>query len=310
MIPGGDEVDHPLVLELKANSLDDGPGIRTAIFFKGCPLNCIWCHNPESKRVEAELSVAASECIACDTCKNVCPYGAADPRKPGIIDRTKCVDCFECVKTCPPKGLTRVGQDMSIEEIIKKCVSDKPFYDVSGGGVTLSGGECTMFPEWMGALAKRLTEEGIHVHMETAGLCSYDKLREYLLPYVSSIYMDIKLIDREKHKRYCGVYNDVILDNFRKLWKDRDELGFTLLPRTPLIPDITDTDENLRDIVAFYKEVGVTETELLPYNPTWYSKTEKLGISVAEELRGLDSWQSPEKIAHCKSIFRENGIQC
>ena len=107
-------MDKPLVLELKANSLDDGPGIRTAVFFKGCPLDCIWCHNPESKKTYAELSVAAEECIGCFSCKNVCPQHAVGPDRPGILDRSLCDDCFLCTEVCPPKGLQRVGKDMTM----------------------------------------------------------------------------------------------------------------------------------------------------------------------------------------------------
>ena len=279
-------MESPLVLELKGNSLDDGPGIRTAVFFKGCPLRCIWCHNPESKNAEAELSVSLADCIGCGTCRSVCPHGAADPSKPGIVDRTKCVRCFTCAQNCPPKALQRVGEQMSIDDIVKKCAADKPFYDVSGGGVTLTGGEPTMFTDWVGELAQKLNEAGMRVHVETSGMFSYDKLREKLLPFVSSIYMDVKIIDREDHKKYCGVYND------------------------PLIPGITDTDENLEAIAGLYKETGVKKTELLPYNPTWYGKNEKLGISLADELEGVKSWQSNEKMEHCKNIFRREGIEC
>ncbi len=303
-------MESPLVLELKGNSLDDGPGIRTAVFFKGCPLSCIWCHNPESKRIEAELSVSTADCIGCGTCRSVCPQGAADPSRPGIVDRTKCVRCFTCVQNCPPKALQRVGEQMSMEEIIRRCAADKPFYDVSGGGVTLTGGEPTMFTDWVGELARRLTEEGIRVHIETSGMFSYENVREKLLPYVSSIYMDVKIFDREAHRKYCGIYNDVILENFRKLVRDSREMGFSFLPRTPLIPDITDTDDNLEAIARLYTETGVEKTELLPYNPTWYTKTEKLGVGLADEIRGLTSWQSREKTEHCKDIFRRNGIEC
>ncbi len=303
-------MERPLVLELKGNSLDDGPGIRTAVFFKGCPLRCIWCHNPESKSVEAELSVSLADCIGCGTCRKLCPQGAADPASPGIIDRTKCVRCFTCAQNCPPKALQRVGEAMPMDEIIRKCAADKPFYDVSGGGVTLTGGEPTMFADWTGELARRLTEEGVRVHIETCGMFSYEKVREKLLPFVSGVYMDVKIIDREKHKKYCGIYNDVILENFRRLVADSEEMGFSFLPRTPLIPDITDTDENLEGIVRLYKETGINKTELLPYNPTWYGKTEKLGVGLADELRGLGSWQSNEKLEHCKDIFRREGIEC
>ncbi|MBQ6500654.1 MAG: glycyl-radical enzyme activating protein [Mogibacterium sp.] len=303
-------MESPLVLELKGNSLDDGPGIRTAVFFKGCPLSCIWCHNPESKHVEAELSVSLADCIGCGTCRSVCPQGAADPAKPGIVDRTKCVRCFTCAQNCPPKAIQRVGVQMSMDEIVQKCAADKPFYDVSGGGVTLTGGEPTMFTDWTGELAKRLTEAGMCVHIETSGMFNYEKVREKLLPFVSSIYMDVKIFDRETHKKYCGIYNDVILENFRRLVADSAEMGFSFLPRTPLIPDITDTDENLGAIAGLYKETGVKRTELLPYNPTWYGKTEKLGVGLAKELAGVRSWQSNEKMEHCKDIFRSEGIEC
>ncbi|MBQ6314351.1 MAG: glycyl-radical enzyme activating protein [Mogibacterium sp.] len=303
-------MDRPLVLELKGNSLDDGPGIRTAIFFKGCPLRCIWCHNPESKSVKAELSVSTADCIGCGTCRKVCPHKAADPGQQGIVDRSKCVLCFTCTEHCPPKALQRVGEPMLMDDIINKCAKDKPFYDVSGGGVTLTGGEATMFPEWVGELAGRLADSGIRVHLETCGHFSYDKVREHLLPHISSIYMDVKLIDRELHKKYCGVYNDVILENFRRLVRDSAEMGFAFLPRTPLIPDITDTDENLTAIAELYLETGIRKTELLPYNPTWYSKTAKLGVEVDAALDGVTSWQSKDKLEHCKDIFKSRGIEC
>ena len=299
----------PLVLELKGNSLDDGPGIRTAVFFKGCPMRCIWCHNPESKKAEPELSVSTDDCIGCGTCEKVCPEGAASPRNPGIVDRQKCVRCFTCTANCPPKALQRVGMEMSVEEIVGKCIKDKPFYDVSGGGVTLTGGEATMFPEWAGMLAQRLSEEGIRVHLETCGLFRYESVKEQLLPYLSGIYMDVKILDPEAHKRYCGVPNDIVLENLRRLYRDAGEMGFSFLPRTPLIPGITDTDENLEEIAALYKEIGITKTELLPYNPTWYKKTAKLGQKKDKALEGLDHWQSKEKVEHCKGIFEKLGIE-
>lgn len=301
---------RPLILELKANSLDDGPGIRTAVFFKGCPLDCIWCHNPESKKTGTELMASADDCIGCGSCKNVCPKQAAGPERPGIVDRTLCGGCFLCAEGCPPKALQRIGKEMTIEETVKKCVSDKPFYDVSGGGVTITGGEPTMFPEWTGALCSQLSEAGVHVHMETCGMFSYEKVKALILPYLSGVYMDVKIIDREKHKRYCGVYNDVILENLERLLQDSKTMGFSFMPRTPLVPGITDTNENLEAIARLYLSLGITETELLPYNPTWYGKNEKLGRTLAPELKGLDRWQPPEKITQCKTIFTQKGIRC
>ena len=182
-----------------------------------------------------------------------------------------------------------------------------------------------MFADWVGELARKLTERGIRVHVETCGMFNYEKVREKLLPYVSSIYMDIKLADREAHRKYCGVPNDTILENFRRLVKDAKEIGFSLLvlknygwsygnlfnaARNEYMQVTGLTDENLTAIMQLYKENSVMKTELLPYNPTWYGKTEKLGIGVPAELEGVTHWQSNEKLEHCKDIFRREGIEC
>ena len=300
----------PLVLEIKGNSLDDGPGIRSVVFFKGCPLSCIWCHNPESKRIPAEISYDKNECIGCGTCVRKCEKAAVSPLNPDFVDREKCDLCFACVETCPAKAITRVGKQMTHEELLKKLLSDKPFYDISGGGVTLSGGEATLCTEWVGELARKLHENGVRVLIETCGFFSYDAAEKYLLPYVSDIFCDIKIYDREAHKKYCGVYNDLILSNFRRMYAEREKYGYTVKPRVPLIPGITDTDENLTAIADYMLSCGVEKTELLAYNPTWYHKTDKLGISLAPELKDLTSWQPKEKLEHAKAIFRERGIEC
>lgn len=300
----------PLVLEIKGNSLDDGPGIRSVVFFKGCPLSCIWCHNPESKRVNAEISYDRESCIGCGSCVKKCALKAVNPANPAFVDREKCNLCYECVSVCPAKAITRVGAEMTQEELLKKLLSDKPFYDVSGGGVTLSGGEATLCTEWVGGLAKMLKENGVKVLIETCGFFDYDKAEKYLLPYVSDIYCDIKLFDREKHKKYCGVHNDKILENFRRMYAEREKYGYNIMPRVPLIPDITDTDENLDAIAEFMASCGVKKTDLLPYNPTWYSKNDKLGITLAPELRDAKSWQPKEKVEHAKEFFKKRNIDC
>ena len=199
---------------------------------------------------------------------------------------------------------------MSHEEILAKLLSDKPFYDVSGGGVTLTGGEATLCMEWVGQLAKELSENGVNVLLETCGMFDYGKAKEHLLPYLKDIYIDIKIFDRADHMKYCGAPNDVILGNFERLLKDKERFGYDILPRTPLVPGITDTEENLTKIADFYVSLGVKKTELLPYNPTWYNKNDKLGIKLADELSGLTSWQSKEKVAAAKEIFTSRGIEC
>lgn len=300
----------PLVLEIKGNSLDDGPGIRSVVFFKGCPLSCIWCHNPESKSAKSEISYDRSACIGCGTCLKACKAGALDPASPSFVDREKCVLCFACADVCPAKALTRVGNEPDREALLKRLLSDKPFYDVSGGGVTLSGGEATLCVEWVGALARDLQSAGVRVLLETCGFFNYELASGHLLPYLSDIYCDIKLFDRELHRRYCGVPNDLILENFRRMYNDAGRFGYSIMPRVPLIPDITDTDENLGAIAEFMADTGVTKTDLLPYNPTWYSKNDKLGIALAPELENAGSWQDSGKMKHCREIFLSHNIQC
>ena len=301
---------QPRILEVKGNSLDDGPGIRSVVFFKGCPLSCIWCHNPESKRPGPEISYDSELCIGCGTCVNICPEKAVGPEQPSFIDRSRCTLCYACADKCPAKAITRVGTEPDMEALLKKLLSDKPFYDVSGGGVTLSGGEATMCAEWVGELSRRLHEAGVHILLETCGYFDYGTVREKLLPYVSHIFCDIKIYDRDLHKKYCGVYNDRILENFRRMKDEAGELGYTIMPRVPLIPDITDTDENLTAIAEWMAGIGVAKTDLLSYNPTWYHKNDKLGIALDPELEGVTSWQSRDRLEHMKNIFRERNIIC
>lgn len=301
---------EPLILEIKGNSLDDGPGIRSAVFLKGCPLGCIWCHNPESKNTTPEISFDSTKCIGCKTCIGECSFNALSLNNPGLIDRTACTLCFACTEKCPSKALSRVGTKMTQEEVLKKLLADKPFYDVSNGGVTLTGGEATLFAEWTGALANKLKEAGVHVLLETCGYFNYEKVSTLLLPYVDTVYCDIKLFDREMHKKYCGVHNDLILNNIRKMVADSHSFGFDILLRIPLIPKITDTAENLNAIAEFFNIIGITKTELLPYNPTWYSKADKLGSSLPQDIHNITSWQTDEELAAIKSIFQEHNIKC
>lgn len=300
----------PLVLDIKGNSLDDGPGIRSAVFFKGCPLSCVWCHNPESKHSRAELSFDASSCINCGNCRGVCRVGALKLSNPYYVDRSRCTLCFACTEVCPAKAITRVGKQMTHDELFNKLMSDKPFYDVSGGGVTLSGGEATLCTEWVGELARRLHEAGVRVLLETCGQFDWERAEKHLLPYVDDIFCDVKILDREKHKKYCGVYNDRILENIRRMWSGKERLGYSFLPRTPLIPGITDTEENLTEIAAFLSELGIERAQLLAYNPTWYPKNDKLGLRLCDELKGVDGFQSREQLDKAKKIFSDKNIIC
>lgn len=296
----------PLIFEIKGNSLDDGPGIRTVVFFKGCPLSCVWCHNPESKRAWAELSFDPKECIGCNSCLENCPNGAISRDNPFFIDRLLCKLCFSCVEVCPSGALSRMGLQRSVEEIAQIVIKDKPFYAVSGGGVTLSGGEATLHMEYASELLKTLKAEGIHTLIETCGYFDISKFEELLLPYIDVIYYDLKIFDPTNHQRFCGVANQRILSNYIRLNSLAQFGGFEIIPRVPLIPDITDTEENIRSIASFLKLHQVKKYELLAYNPLWHDKASKIGSDAAGvENEALKSWMSLEKHKRCEEIFRE-----
>lgn len=301
--------NEPLILEIKGNSLDDGPGIRTVVFFKGCPLACVWCHNPESKKTEEEISFAADECITCDTCLAICPQKALDRANPFFIDRMKCNLCFDCVESCPSGALSRVGRRMTHKEIVEIVLKDKPFYDSSGGGVTLSGGEPTMYMDFVSILLKKFKEENLHILLETCGYFDYHRFEWMILPYIDIIFFDIKLFASDEHKRYCGIRNEIILDNFSRLWELSISARFAIIPRIPLIPGITDTESNLRSIAGFLLSHGVYSVRLLPYNPLWHKKSFQIGVeNPLREVKAMREWLSREHWRKCKEIFKDAGI--
>lgn len=288
------------VLYLKRNCLDDGPGIRTVIFFKGCPLRCVWCHNPESQRMKPELSFDADRCVDCGTCREVCPRGALNCDNPAYVDRTRCDLCFKCAESCPAKALERMGKPMGVSEVLAAIRKDLPFYRTSGGGVTLSGGEPTLYMEYLSELLRQCRQLEVHALIETCGLFDFEPFSELLYPWLNEIYFDIKIIDAEAHKKYCGVNNRPILDNFRRLQEKAAAGGLPLLPRTPLIPRLTDTDENLAAIAAFLRECGVNKVALLPYNPTWGKKSLMLG---ATRQYTEDKFMEADELERCRAHF-------
>ena len=298
-----------LILEIKGNSLDDGPGIRSVVFFKGCPLSCVWCHNPESKKACVEISFEPNNCIGCNTCIETCTKKALSRENLFFIDRTLCDLCFECVANCPSNALERVGRGMKVSEIVETVVKDKPFFDTSKGGVTFSGGEPALDIEFLAKAAKALKEKGVHVLIETCGQFNYEKFNELVYPHVDLIYFDIKIMDRENHKKYCGFPNTTILENFKKLYRKHLNGGVKVLPRTPLIPGITDTRQNLLAIVSLYREEKVKKTQLLPYHPLWQDKNLKIGIKqVSAKDSNMDEWMENERVKECEAIFRQAGI--
>lgn len=235
----------PLIFDIKRGSIDDGNGIRTVIFFKGCPLNCSWCHNPEAISCESEY----------------------------MYDKSRCINCGRCSDLCPAKALKLVGREYEISEIISIIEEDKAYYKVSGGGVTISGGEPALHIEYLGMLAEEINKLGISCALETCGFFNYNDFKKLVLPYIDLILYDVKLIDFDEHKKHTGVGNDVILDNLRLLNKE----NVKIIPRTPLIPEITDTGENINRIVGFLSELGLENKYVkLPYNKMGHLKKEMM----------------------------------
>ncbi|MFQ6078820.1 MAG: glycyl-radical enzyme activating protein, partial [Thermodesulfobacteriota bacterium] len=263
----------PLIVDIKRHSLEDGPGIRSVVFFKGCPLRCIFCHSPETQNRRVEIAFSPRECIHCGSCRDACPQGAIDLEFPGRIQREKCISCGTCAGVCPGKGLRLIGSYYSVETLTEILLRDLPFYRHSGGGVTLSGGECTIYPDYLERLLKRLKAKGIHVTLETSGYFDYRAFREKILPYVDLIYYDIKMANPRAHKSYVGRSNRKILTNLRLLLGEK---GVEVHPRVPLVPGITATRENLSANIDLLCDAGAKDVSLLPYNP--------MGIEMAVSL--------------------------
>ncbi len=271
-----------LIVDLKRNSLDDGPGIRTLVFFKGCPLRCVWCHNPETKHAYQELMFDAKVCISCGDCVKACTRGAIALSDPKRIDRQKCTRCMECIETCPSGALKLAGRPWMADELFSEIMRDEPFYRHSSGGVTFSGGEPTVYLHFLSGLSARLKAADIHLNIETCGLYDHELFERHLLPNLDMVFFDIKFIDPFLHKKYTGRDNGVILDNFLRLLGD-GRIDVTV--RVPLVPGITATGKNLSAIAEFLAGHGIGKIELLSYNPLWTGKAAGLGHTLEYERK-------------------------
>ena len=303
-------MSKPLIFEIKGNSLDDGPGIRSVVFFKGCPLSCLWCHNPEGMRREQQISWDATKCLACDSCIEVCTENALSREQEGFVDRERCTLCFDCEDACPSGAMARIGRQMSVDDVFAQIQKDIPFFQNSGGGVTLSGGEPTLFPEFAGELAARLKDLDVHVLLETCGLFSKERFDELIYPHLDNIYFDIKVMDADHHREVCGTDNAQILENFRTLHERSVQGGVGVLPRIPLIPGMTADDANLAAIAAFLRGLGANRVALLPYHSLWESKLANLGkkLPPAFAQKQTGAMLAQTEIDRCKGHFAKFDI--
>ncbi len=244
--PPDGSLHDPLIVVVQRHSLEDGPGIRSVVFFKGCPLRCVFCHNPEAQSPEAEVAYSAGRCIDCGECARACPRGAIDHELPGRIRRDLCARCGRCAEACPGGGLEVVGRRYAPEQLAGILLRDRAFYRHSGGGVTLSGGECTMYPDYLERLLRALKRNGIHVAVQTSGLFDYRLFEQKILPHLDLVYYDLKIADSDAHERLLGAPNHLILDNLRRLVASR---AAAVRPTIPIVPGITATRRNLAAIV-------------------------------------------------------------
>ena len=291
--------DLPLIVDIKRGSHEDGPGIRSVVFFKGCPLRCIFCQNIEAQEIEAEIAFFARKCIKCERCVDACPQGAIDMDFPGRIHRDRCDRCGKCVEACSGAGLRIVGTYYPVEILIKLLLQDKSFYHHSGGGVTLSGGECTLYPNYLEFLLKGLKAEEIHIALETSGYFDYALFNQKILPHLDLIYYDVKFADPEAHRKYTGKPNEKILSNLRQLLREN---GAEIHPRIPLIPGITASRENLSGIIDLLCGMGASDVSLLPYNPMGMEMAPKLG---KPKPPLPESFMNPDKVEKIYSMFGE-----
>jgi pyruvate formate lyase activating enzyme len=269
-----------LIFNIQKFSLHDGPGIRTVVFLKGCPLACMWCSNPEGRGKSPELIYSQERCIGpqgCDLCKSVCLEKAIERDKSGkvCIDRSRCDGCGDCASVCPSHALQVSGQWVRVDDVLRIVEEDDAFYARSGGGLTVSGGEPLAQGAFVHALLKAARKRGIDTAIETSGLCNWKTLRK-VAPFANRIFFDIKCLDCQKHQRVTGVSNRKILENFRRMRAELPEVDVTV--RTPIIPGVNDSVEEIRAIGAFIREAGgASSYELLPYHGFGAPKYEKLG---------------------------------
>jgi len=271
----------PLIFDIVRGSCVDGPGIRTVIFLKGCPLKCVWCHNPESQSPLPQMVYYPDKCTRCTKCRLICPNGAINLEQPYIIDTQKCSLCGQCEQHCDNLALKKLGKQYSQAQLLENVLKDQSYYLTSDGGVTFSGGEPLLHMDFLARTAKELKRAGLHIAVETCGYFDYRKFKYKVLPWVDLILFDIKLIDPKQHKRFTGKSNRIILENFKQLGLEKN---VEIRPRVPLVPGITATPQNLRQTMALFYENGVVQYDVLPYNSSTQDKWMLLGRPSPAEL--------------------------
>lgn len=293
-----------LITSIQKYSIHDGDGIRTTVFFKGCGLRCVWCHNPETQSYKKQPLYDRERCTGCRSCEAACPQRAIHEENGKVVtDLTLCDACGTCTDYCNLNLREIAGREYTVDELVKELKKDEMFYEQSGGGVTLSGGEVmTADMDYVEALLRKLNRLGITVTIDTCGYAPYENF-ERLLPYIDTFLYDIKTMDSEIHKKYMGAGNELILSNLERL----NAAGARIYIRIPVIKEVNGTDAAMKAVISYLleKNIHAACVNLLPYHNTGSGKYERLG----EKYKG-ESLHAPEKeeMEHFVTLFKEAGF--
>lgn len=297
-------MNQPFLFDIKRYAINDGPGIRITIFLKGCPLTCDWCHNPESQSLKVQKMYTHSKCIACGECVKACEQNACTLTDGGIITDTEaCILCGKCAEVCPTKATEMSGKLYSIEEIMTEIEKERVFIEQSGGGVTFSGGEPLMHSDFLIQLLDACKEKNIHTVVDTTGFSKKETLLA-VAKKTDHFLFDLKMMDSEKHKKFTGVGNELILENLKLL----ADSGASISIRIPLIKGVNDDDENTKATIKYLSSLSGKKRKIniLPYHAIAAKKYEKLGGKYDAKNMEVPSDEIQEKIVQ---LFKENGFE-
>ncbi|WP_296879118.1 glycyl-radical enzyme activating protein [Thomasclavelia sp.] len=291
------------IFNIQKFSIHDGPGIRTTVFFKGCPLKCKWCSNPESQSTKIQILYDQTKCIHCLNCLNSCPNQAISLINDLIvIDDRKCIGCLTCINSCFQEALSYEGKKSDVDSIVDECLKDLDFYEESNGGVTISGGEAMCQPGFLKQLVLKLKEHNLHVAIETTGYIDTKTFQE-LAPLFDLLLFDVKHVNNQKHQEGTGVTNDLIKANLNWLIAN----NINVLPRIPVIPGFNNTLDDAKEIATYLAKINIKKVQLLPFHQFGEKKYDLLNRDYS--LKNIKALY-PEDLADYQKVFIDNQIDC